>query len=444
MEILDIPALYLGIGALVWVLFTVLFFWKSEWIGAALVTIFFFAQVILDLFLGGVNIPNGQLILILFGPLLLASVALRQDTPVRVVNILPIFLLAVTIVVSIIWNGLPIWDNKTQLMSPIFAILLYLAIPGIREARFLINLFLLFVVISTSVAALQYMGFENMYLPSQRRLSEAGGFQRGIGLANHFWMTGLYCAATIPIAVMGSLTANSRWKRQLYIVTGIFAVAGLTFTSLRAGLIGGVFGTLLALFFWNRATAIRYSVAALVVLGLLFAAVPLLRTSSEALLEHTTTLDASAKRRPELIMQGLEIWRKAPLLGAGPKSMLRTFDVGDTHNSFVNVLADYGLIGETFFLAVVVMSFRSLRRAYRRFPEEKGFILGLTGALAGIYIVSIVHSVNYIELYWMFPALALAIDRSRGQRPGAASGETQASAMKPDIRILMPRSGGIR
>jgi O-antigen ligase len=371
---------------------------------------------------------------------LLASIAFRQQAPIRAANLAPIVLLVATIVLSIVWNRLPFWEYKSHLIAPVVAILIYLAIPGFRELRFLLLVFLAFVVLSTSVAALQYAGMDSMYLPSQRRITDAGGFKRGIGLANHFWMTGLYCAATMPIAVMGSLTADPRWKRRLYAMTGVFAVAGLTFTTLRAGFAGGLFGAALALYLWDKRTAVRYAIGAAVMLGVVFAAVPVLRESSQALYEHTTSLDSSAKRRPELVMQGLETWQRSPLLGVGPKGMRRFYEVGDAHNSYVNVLTDYGVIGAVCFVAVMVLSFSRLASALRRLPEERPLLLALTGALASAYVVGIVHSVNYIEMFWLFPALALATDRfGRGKAGAGARAKAGAAGPRNSVSHLGSR-----
>lgn len=411
MNLWDISVPYLIAGLIFWLLFSVIFIWKSELIGSAVFALFFFSELILNVFLRGQHIPNGQLVMILFGPLLLISVLFRQKSAVQVRNVIPLLLFAVTIFISIIWNDMSFWRYKVQLLPPIFAIIVYLSISKPRELDFLLMVFAVLVVINTFVAGLQFAGITAMYLPSQLDQAEAGGFRRGVGLLNHFWQTGLLCGATIPLAVIGAVTADKRTKRLIWAAVGIIALAGLAFTRLRAGFVGGVMGGVFALFLWNKRRAIPYLFMAGVVSILFFVSVPFLREASTGLVEHATTLDSSALNRPYLISLGMKKFYQSPVFGSGPRSVEREYGRGDAHNSYVNVLGDYGIIGFLAFLMILVSTFRCLRQALNRIPEHRNVIIGTTGMLTAAYIIALAHSVNYIEMFWLFPALALSVGR---------------------------------
>lgn len=414
MNIWDISPLFLVLGFALWALTSIIFVWKNEFIGAAIIAFFFFGQVLLDLVLKDKSIPNGQLLLIIFGPLLLVSVLFKQKARARAHNLVTLILFAIAIIMSIIWNGLSFWGEKSALVPIVFAIIVYFSVSDMRELKLILGVFMTFLIISTVVAGMQFSGHENWYLPSQLLQSEAGGFTRGIGLASHFSQTGLYCAAAIPLAVMGSLTEQGRWKKFMWVTVGIAALAGLAFTALRAGLIGGAVGAVLSLFLWNWKKAIPYLLLATLSVGVLFVSLPFLRSASSALAEHTETIDDSARMRPMLIEMGLGLWKRSPVFGNGPKGLARSRGgAGDPHNTYIDVLINYGVVGLLFFLAAPIIGYLRLKNAMRRLPQHKATFIGLSGALVSAYIVGIVHSVDYVPLFWLFPALALSVDRIR-------------------------------
>lgn len=200
----------------------------------------------------------------------------------------------------------------------------------------------------------------------------------------------------------------------MWAIVGIFAMAGLAFTALRAGLIGGVVGAAFSLFLWNWKKAIPYLIFAAIGITILFVTLPFLRGASSALMEHTENIDDSVRMRPVLIDMGLRLWRQSPIFGVGPKGVARASGgAGDPHNTYVNVLVNYGVVGLLFFLTIPVIGYRRLKNAISRLPQHKSLFFGLSGALLSGYIVGFVHSVNYIPLFWLFPALALSVDRVR-------------------------------
>lgn len=415
MNILDIPAHFFVVGLVLWLALSVFFVLRGELIGAAVMALFFFGQVILDLVLKGKAIPNGQLVVIAFGPLLLFSVAFRQKAPVNFSNLAPFVLMAVVIIFSMIWNRLPFWEYKSALLPVLFAIIIYLAVPGIREMKMLIAVFMLFMVINTLVAGLQYAGFEDFYLTDREvKLKDASGFKRGFGLLGHFWVTGLISAASVPLATLRIADERRMLRKAVWAAVLVAALAGLMFSTLRAGFGGAVVGTLVALLWWNWRKALPYMVIGLVFISVLVLSVPIFKTSFSALWEHSTTLDNSAKMRPILAAQGMKLWKESPVFGVGPKGVSRHYGGGkggNAHNSYIGQLSDYGLVGLVVFLTILILPLLRLKKAIRKYPEHRALFFGLIGTLICIYIVAIVHSMEDVTQFWMFPALALAVDR---------------------------------
>jgi len=403
-------------GLLGWLVFSAFLVWKGEFIGAAVLSFFFFSQAIIDYALGGRVIPNGQLVLIFFGPLLLISVAVRQRAPVGIKNLSPFVLYGVLIVIAIVWNGLSFWDYKSQLTPVLFAALIYLSIDGERELRLLVTVFAVLVMINTFVAAMQYSGHVHWYLPSQLRAGDvdAGGFRRGFGLANHFSQAGLYCAAMVPIAALQVVANSQRWRKVFWIAAAGGAILGLVFTGLRAGFLGGLLGLVLALRWWDAKRAKVYLAGGAALVLMVMAAVPLLHRASDSYVHHLTHIDQSAESRPHLAELAIAQWKLSPVFGAGPRSVARSEGgAGDPHNTYADVLADYGVLGLVTFLGMLWFAHKRVRAAIEYGPRDRALLIGVNGALISACVVAFFHSVDYIEVFWLFPALALATDRTR-------------------------------
>lgn len=414
MNIVDIPVLYLGMGLVVWLLASILLLMRNQYAGAAILAVFFFMPAMINLIFQGKHIPTGQLLLLFFGPILLLMYGIRR-LPMVPSHLLFVFLYIIAVIITIYWNGLPFWSFKSALLPMIFAIMLYFAIVDLRSMRFLIGVFLAFVVISTTVAGLQYAGLSQFYLRSQEIEMEAGAFGafvRGVGLAEHFSQTGLYCAAALPLSFMGFVGSNRKIKRLIWAVPGLFALAGITFTTLRAALIGGVAGVLVVLWFWDKRKLIPYMAVSFMMAFLLVVAVPVLRTSTMALVEHSTTLDGSAMSRPVLAARAIDLWTQSPVFGKGPRAFSRTTGhVGDAHNTYLNTLVEYGILGFVLFISILVVAFRSTSRAIKYNKELRTTAIGIFGALTAACLAAIVHSFNYISMFWLFPALGLSVGK---------------------------------
>ena len=410
-NITDISALYLGLGIVAWFVVGGALIVREQLASAAILAVFFFMPAMVSILFGGKSIPTGQLLLLFFSPILIMIYSKRR-IPVEPARIAPVILYIVSVIITITWNGIPLWENKSSILPMFFAILIYLSIFDIRSLKFLLIVFLLFVVISTFVAGLQYAGYSQFYLATSESSSDAGGFVRGVGLAQHFSQTGLYCAAALPISFMGFVTAKTRRARMLWLIPGLFAVAGMTFTVLRAAFIGGAFGVLVSLWYWNKRKIIPYMAISILLILLMVVIVPVLRSSAMALFVHTTTIDSSAMNRPLLIKKAIDIWYEYPVFGGGPRIFTRTtHHVGDAHNTYFNTLVEYGLLGLILFTAVLYYSFKDLHRTIKHSSDHRSLAIGLIGSLAAACMVGLVHSFNYISMFWLFPALGLSMGK---------------------------------
>lgn len=419
MELIDLPLTSIIIGLSLWLLFSIFFIWWSELIAVGILVLFFFFNIILHIALGGRPIPFGQLVILLFGPLLLVSIVFKQKSPVFIINLAPFIALVIAITFSIIWNRLDFWTLKSFMNPLLAAMIVYLAISEMRELRLFVGVFLLLVFANNILAGLQYVGFDNLYLSYQtEHVRSAAGFKRGVGILGHFMEEGLVCAAAIPIAMMVFLEEKKSWLKAVWVMVLLSAIAGLTFSALRAALIGVVVGTLVMLLLWKGMKALPSILGIAIFVGIVVLAVPTLRESSSALIEHSEVADESALGRPALAMMGINLWQQSPIFGNGPDALSRKLTGGklgmaNVHNSYITALSDYGIFGFVAFMAILILPFFRLKAAIRKFPESQGLLLGISGALMAIYIIALLHPIEDNIAFWVFPAMALAVSRFR-------------------------------
>lgn len=423
MELVDIPFTYILAGLFGWLLFSIFFVWRPEFIAVGILTFFFFSNMILYVALGGKHIPFGQIIVLLFGPLLFVAVAFKQRSRVGMKNLFPFIGMVIAFILSIIWNGLDFWGLKSALNPLLAGVFVYLAISEWRELRMFVAVFLLLAFANNILAGLQYAGFDNLYLPYQtEHVREAAGFRRGVGVLGHFMEEGMICAAVIPIAMMTFLEEKKKWLKLVWAVVLVSAIAGITFSVLRAALGGVVIGSLLTLLLWRGLKALPVILGSVAFVGILVVAVPTLNQSSSALMQHSSVADESAMGRPAMALAGLKLWMDSPIFGGGPGTLSRKISGGQVgraniHNSYVTALADYGIVGFVFFMAILVLPFFRIRSAIRKFPESRGLLLGFTGALVAIYIIALLHPVDTNISFWIIVAMVLATSRFRPAPP---------------------------
>lgn len=409
MELTDIPIPYMLAGLLVWLVSAIFLIKNQEWAGAAITAVIFFMPSLVELALQGRTIPTGQLILIFFGPILLVSL-LYKKSRLDAVDVGLLIGYALCIIFSIYWNGLPFWSFKASMLPPVFALLIYLSVSSIRSVHRILLVFGVFVFVNSVIAGLQWSGHNWAYLPSQLAKAEAGGFRRGFGLTDHFSQAGLYAAMVLPIAAIGYFSNKRKILKAIFFLFGLSAIAGLAFTVLRAGLIGGVLGVIVSTLLWNARKGFPQLVIAGLIVSLLILITPFMYKASDAIIRHTEVVDESAKARPELARMGINAWLRSPVFGGGPDAVDRHEGrVTDPHNTYVNVLAETGVIGLFLFSAIFWRAFHNLAKLRKRgYNRERA---ALTGALLSGLIVALFHSINYILLAWLIPGLCLAVAR---------------------------------
>ncbi len=124
-------------------------------------------------------------------------------------------------------------------------------------------------------------------------------------------------------------------------------------------------------------------------------------------------LDLSTERRLEMWTAGMQIFQENPIVGVG-FGVFRNlgFSLKDTHNIYVKILVEQGIVGLVVFLLVVLCFIYEGSRLYRKGDDDLSRGLGL--GLAISIIVLLVNNIfgdrwSYLELsayLWIYAGLA--------------------------------------
>lgn len=431
MELVDIPLKYFLSAFAVWLVSFVWLAKRPEWIGALVLVFMFFIPLLVDSVLAGTHIPVGQIIVLFFFPPLLVSLVLKQA---RIVwnDLLLLAGYGSCILASIVFNDLSLWGRKAALVPLVFTALIYLSIDSRRALHRLLFVYVVLVALNAVFAGLQQAGYEWAYPAGDRDRAVAGGYQRGFGIVGNFTQASLYATVTIPIAIAMFIRSTAVLTTLLSFVLGIVGITAQIFSVSRSGVLGIVLGSWVVL---NRGINLRALVAGFVALALAAVIVvghPLTRQSGTDLFNHLSVffsedaeLDRSAASRPLLARLGLDTWSDSRVIGGGPFAVHRDHD-RDPHNTLINVLAQYGIVGLLFFLLVLYRCYRNTVRAADKGYRTEGAALG--GALVATLPIAFFHSLDYVDLFWFVPGLCLALARFPSLEEAAESGPETALA----------------
>ena len=205
------------------------------------------------------------------------------------------------------------------------------------------------------------------------------------------------------------------------VVHGVI-LAGLVFTGSRAGIVTGIILLLFSFVigFTNRRMLIK-SVAFGALLWMMFVLfIPwVVNTAStqmaysgsglNVVTQSRFSTDQSDSLRWESIQRGFDMWRDAPVLGAGLGVFVETSTLWSEypmviHSTPVWILAEFGLLGAIVFVAALAWILALLFRSAVDSRHRTAIMLLLVFVVFGL-----VHEIFYQRIFWMVLGLSLAM-----------------------------------
>jgi O-antigen ligase len=249
----------------------------------------------------------------------------------------------------------------------------------------------------------------------------------------------------LPLGLLRCWDERSLWLRAVAVAATAFVAVGIVLTFSRGAAIGC--GVLILIMAYMRYITARQ--LGLILLGgivmvaafpgflnRLASLYPLLNLHAQ-LSDATADADGAVKGRATAMLTAAMVCADNPLIGVGP-NMFRfhykdyarlvgpRYQDGNwqSHNLYLGIAADNGLLGLICFLAIIYVTLRDLVRIHQRWertdPELAKMAVALMLAIVAYLVTGMGLHFAYVRYFWLFMAMAGALttmsDRAtRGQ-----------------------------
>jgi O-antigen ligase len=379
-------------------------------------------------------------LLALIGVLFLRTMLFGREDVIRVAHA-PIFLLVVAFVVVSFLSMGNIRDAGFFFLSMtrrinllvLVALLVYL----VRTPRHIERILFLMVVayagiaamgifeIATQTTVMSVLGFPTadvMYLQEGQGFRPIGSFGDPNTLAVNMAGAGL-----IAITLLAYRPSWRRaWPTALLFAAIVFVILG---SASRGGILALVAGCGVFLVFARIRGRFAATTLSLVIGGVVFLGF----TENVSKLARARILGEvgteSVGYRVGWLEMALEMAADHPIIGVGPSQFLRYYpkyrvdsvprESYYPHNTYVQVLAENGLVGLLIFLGLWGYAFSRVITAYRhaRTPRDQILATGLGAMLTAFGVFAVTSNTLEIEIYWITFALAALLPQAIQRTP---------------------------
>ena len=127
---------------------------------------------------------------------------------------------------------------------------------------------------------------------------------------------------------------------------------------------------------------------------------------------YEETLESSARTRIDIIRGGVPMVKSRPFLGMGYGMHLYMIGI-DTHNTFLKIAIEMGLIALFFFLVILALIFFCTLYVYRHTDDKfmRAISLGFLGGLGGVAVCNFFGSrldgTEFVSYFWILAAIMM-------------------------------------
>jgi len=277
-----------------------------------------------------------------------------------------------------------VWKNYVEMF--LLALVVASAIKDKRQVQILLAL----MVVSVLLVNRSYYS-----TLSGRDLTHFSYSVRDAGPLGYAGVNGL---AAFEAMVASFLLGIYAFTKKIYVKAGILLVVAtccycLLFSFSRGGYLGLIAGMVAAGLLRSRWLLVVVVVLLVSWQTLLPVAVQQRITMTTAEAEEGQQFDSSAQQRIELWTDAMDLFKQNPITGTGFESYSHMSRVGtfqDTHNYYVKVLAEMGVVGLILFLILLGKLLRDGMRLFLRAPDPfwRGIGLGFTALLASAIVMN--------------------------------------------------------
>ena len=228
---------------------------------------------------------------------------------------------------------------------------------------------------------------------------------------------GSYLLISIPLILALLFYEKKIVKKAILITIALINLSALFLTYSRGSILG-LFFALAVLFFYQKRKMRKLLKITLVIL-LLIVVLNLLIDWQSLNMRMTSMLDFTSEANQERIAlhrAALLMISEHPIIGVGIGNFRFLFSQErpiDVHNTLLSIWVETGIIGISFCFCMLVIFFRSLRKALTVTEDSywKNLILGFMASATGIFVQSLTEYLLYAMHIWFFLGIGLAIAR---------------------------------
>ncbi|MEW6407153.1 MAG: O-antigen ligase family protein [Patescibacteria group bacterium] len=231
---------------------------------------------------------------------------------------------------------------------------------------------------------------------------------------------GSYLITAIPIYIGLIYYFKKIWQKLFISAPLILLLFCLYRTASRGAWLGFIIAMLIFILFKRDKILIIITI-----LFLISAPFFLPKTALERLKQGFNISDGTTWERKQIWTGAINIFKVHPLIGFGPNTFSDNFpkykpkyypDLRYAHNSYLQMLAEIGIIGLAIFLfilfTVIKTGFKYFRQLRNSKPLEAGIVLGITSGLIAFLIHSgldtNLYSLVLATLFWTMTGLIFA------------------------------------
>lgn len=297
-----------------------------------------------------------------------------------------------------------------------FFVLFFVTLQAIRE-RSDLEWIIDVTIVAATIAAL--IGLSNFFFNDMTRVSgpirDPGDF-------------GFVLGSTVPLAIYRAATSTGV-ARLLRVVAILVLVAAIIGTFARADILA-----LTAAGAWVLATGrarIRWAVVVLAAVAMIGLAAYEARPDliEKSLTQKQYVAQRNVDSRFALWGVAIEEWQTSPLVGVGPGNYQVRFPefvspyllrIQTTHNAYLNILAELGLVGLTLFVLYLALSWDQLRQRARDDPREDWLRTAVAAGFLIAFVGALFMTQQFYPPFWFLAAAGAALTSSRGSRLATA------------------------
>lgn len=340
----------------------------------------------------GFNLTTISLIILIFGWLIKSS---KNGLCAKSTLNFPI-LTFILIMYASVWYGYfnfgysPLGEElnlyKRFVTSLIFYFIILNSVKDKKTMALLLKVMFAVTVFISILTTKEYLGGQTWHYNEDSRVTIAGMQPNALGS---------FITQCLPVLLAFALLTKKIAGRLIYFALILICVAGLMFTYSRGAYLSAMISILVITFLAGRKSFIKVIAGSLVVfffISIFFGYGHIIPVSVK---ERFDMLGDKEKREQDFSVQTRErIWKiakeyisQSPIYGYGYNAKQYLLPL-DTHNTYLNVLLDMGILGLTSFLLIFFVGFKIALRVYKLSPEpfDKGLSLGLIGSLVAILV----------------------------------------------------------